>query len=314
MIKHLNDTLNKSLQLSLSYFSNPEKRIFYGYLVSSILLALFVYFRSKDKRSFLSKTIGRKVWLSSSAFTDYGFLLFNSVVKIVMLAPFVLWGLQLSQEVSEWLKGTFGLIDLPFNRFWMLFIYTFCITLAHDFRAFITHYLMHKIPFLWEFHKVHHSATVLNPITQYRIHPIEIIINNFGFIGVYVLMTGLFGYLSKYTINPITYLGANVFSFTFLVLGANLRHSHVKFTYFNWLEYIFISPFQHQIHHSNNSRHFNKNMGSKLAIWDGLFGTLLRSKEVEDIEVGLGEEDINYNSFWKNLLIPFKRVFLRGGR
>ena len=43
-------------------------------------------------------------------------------------------------------------------------------------------------------------------------------------------------------------------------------------------EYLLISPYQHQIHHSDNPKHFNKNMGSKLAIWDWMFGTLVLSK------------------------------------
>ena len=46
-------------------------------------------------------------------------------------------------------------------------------------------------------------------------------------------------------------------------------------------------------------------MGSKLALWDLIFGTLVRSKEVDDLEVGLGDEDEDYNAFWKNLLYPF---------
>ena len=62
-----------------------------------------------------------------------------------------------------------------------------------------------------------------------------------------------------------------------MFFGANLRHSHVKLKYPSFLEYIFISPHQHQIHHSDNPIHFNKNMGSKLAIWDWLLGTLVLS-------------------------------------
>ena len=310
-IKQLYSTILDSLELSFQYFINPEKRIFYGYLISAIILALFVYVKTKDKKTFLSKTLSKQVWLSASAFTDYSFLVFNSFLKIVLISPFLIWGLRLSYETTEWLNRTVGLANLDLSAFWTLLLYTFCITIANDFVVFITHFLMHKIPLLWEFHKTHHSATVLNPITQYRIHPVELIINNMGAMLVFGLLTGFFDYLSNHHIHPLTYLGANVFSFVFLVLGANLRHSHVKLTYFNWLEYIFISPFQHQIHHSNNERHFNKNMGSKLAIWDWLFGTLIRSKEVENLEVGLGDEDKDYTSFWKNLWIPFKKAFTR---
>ena len=43
---------------------------------------------------------------------------------------------------------------------------------------------MHKIPILWEFHKIHHSATSLNPITQYRLHPLELLINTLENIAI----------------------------------------------------------------------------------------------------------------------------------
>lgn len=58
------------------------------------------------------------------------------------------------------------------------------------------------------------------------------------------------------------------------IAGANLRHSHVWISWGPWLEHVFISPAQHQIHHSNDPVHFDRNMGAFLAIWDRLFGTL----------------------------------------
>jgi sterol desaturase/sphingolipid hydroxylase (fatty acid hydroxylase superfamily) len=171
---------------------------------------------------------------------------------------------------------------------------------------------MHKVPFLWEFHKIHHSATVLNPFTQYRIHPIELIINNIRGIIIKGFVTGLFMYLANGNISLLTFITVNVFNFIFLFWGANLRHSNVKLKYFNFLEYILISPFQHQIHHSNDPKHYDTNMGSRLAIWDYLFKTLVRSKSVNQIQYGLGEkEDPKYNTFFKNLFIPFINLFKR---
>ena len=58
------------------------------------------------------------------------------------------------------------------------------------------------------------------------------------------------------------------------MLWANLRHSHVWITYGRIMERLLISPAQHQIHHSKNKVHFDRNFGVVLAIWDGMFGTL----------------------------------------
>ena len=165
---------------------------------------------------------------------------------------------------------------------------------------------MHKVPFLWEFHKIHHSATSLNPLTQYRIHPFELIINNIRSILIFGLVTGLFDYLSAHQIDKLVFLGVNIFHFIFLLLGANLRHSHVKLRYPKFLEYILISPFQHQIHHSNNPKHFSKNMGSKLALWDWMLGTLVLSKSVGKISFGVDKDSSQFDSLLKNLLSPFK--------
>ena len=127
---------------------------------------------------------------------------------------------------------------------------------------------------------------------------------------VYGLVTGVFYYLASGEVGTLTFVGVNVFTFLFMFFGANLRHSHVKLKFYNWLENIFISPFQHQIHHSDNPKHFNKNLGSHLAIWDKLFGTLLKSDEVQKIKFGLGENEVeNYNSLLKSFISPFKNLF-----
>ena len=165
-----------------------------------------------------------------------------------------------------------------------IILYTISLTIFGDFLTYIVHLLMHKVPFLWEFHKVHHSATTLNPMTQYRIHPLELIINNIRGIIVFGLVTGFFDYLSAHSIDKMVFLGVNVFHFIFLFFGSNLRHSHVKLKYPKYLEFIFISPFQNQINHSIDPKHFNKNMGSKLAIWDYIFGTLVLSGSASKVK------------------------------
>ena len=50
---------------------------------------------------------------------------------------------------------------------------------------------------------------------------------------------------------------------------------------------IFVSPAHHQVHHSGNPKHFNKNFGSCLALWDWMFGTLyVPEKEREPLSFG----------------------------
>ncbi len=312
VLKEIIDIIEEGLKMPLGYLWNPEKRIYLGYILSSLLMAYYVYKKANIKKSFLGYLIPKKIWTGASATTDYTLLFFNAFVKIILISPLLILSLYLAFYVNEFLMRQFGIHTFNISPFILLLIYTITLTLVSDFSSYILHYAQHKIPLLWEFHKVHHSATELNPLTQYRIHPLELIANNVRALLVVGLVAGVFDYFSAGHINKLTFFGVNIFSFLFLTFGANLRHSHIRFTYFNIVEYIFISPFQHQIHHSTNPKHYDKNMGAKLAIWDWMFGTLVRSSEVDTINFGLGkEEDTAYNSFWKNMYKPFVNTYKR---
>lgn len=52
-------------------------------------------------------------------------------------------------------------------------VVTLALYLTYEFAYWLDHYFKHTIGFLWEAHKTHHSAEVLTPITQYRVHPLD---------------------------------------------------------------------------------------------------------------------------------------------
>ena len=300
--------LEEAIELTLSYFLNTEKRIHVLYLVTSMMLAFYVFKISNIKSSFLKYLFPKKIWLSKSAFIDYSLFCFNSLIKIVFIGPYIIVGFYIAFYVNEYMIDVFGFPNDILSFTQTIILYTICLTIINDLFSYIIHLGMHKISFLWEFHKIHHSATSLNPLTQYRIHPLELVINNIRSIIIFGFVTGVFDYLSAHQIDKMIFLGVNIFNFIFFILGANLRHSHVKLKYPKFLEYIFISPFQHQIHHSNDPKHFNKNMGSKLALWDWILGTLILSKSVVRVSFGINKDDRKYDSFLKNLFYPFKNI------
>ncbi|MEZ4574494.1 MAG: sterol desaturase family protein [Vampirovibrionales bacterium] len=102
----------------------------------------------------------------------------------------------------------------------------------------------------------------------------------------------------------------NLFFILFYLLGYNLRHSHIWISYGPRLEQLFISPAQHQIHHSAEERHWDKNMGLILAIWDKAFGTLYVPKGKESFRLGIDSDDqprfeqSATSLFW----LPFVRI------
>ena len=300
------EIVKEVFQVPFSYLLSPSKRVFVLYLVTSGIIAYYVFKSSKLKGNFLRYIFNKKVWVGKSALIDYGLIFFNALVKVIVLTPFFAFALYLANKTEFFLINRFGEQHFGFTTMQIVISYTVLIVVVNDFVTFIIHYFMHKVPFLWEFHKIHHSATELNPFTQYRIHPVELIVNNLGEVFSKAILTGIFLYLAEGKVSIITFLGVNILNFLFYFLGANLRHSHVKLKYFNFLEYFLISPFQHQIHHSNNPEHYDTNLGSRFAFWDWMFGTLRTSKTVGHIEFGLGEEeDKYYDSFLKNLVNPF---------
>jgi sterol desaturase/sphingolipid hydroxylase (fatty acid hydroxylase superfamily) len=100
-------------------------------------------------------------------------------------------------------------------------------------------------------------------------------------------------------------LGANVFIFAFNVMGSNLRHSHVKWSWGKHIEKWFISPLQHQIHHSRQVRFHDKNFGTALAIWDRLFGTLVLAEKNRFLVFGLDKGEASHSSILDAYIRPF---------
>lgn len=181
-------------------------------------------------------------------------------------------------------------------------------SLGADFGFFLHHWFFHKIPFLWEFHKVHHSAEVLTPLTDFRAHPVELL--SYGLAkGVGIgLVQGIFCYAANSELSLVTIMGFNYVLFAYFSMGYALRHSHFWISYGPVLSRFFISPAQHHIHHSEEEKHWDKNFGGVFAIWDWMFGTLYIPKQKEDLKFGLGEEEnrefLSVTSFY---IRPFQR-------
>lgn len=270
-------------------FINPNKRLFWIYILSSIFLAIcYFYFTKKSSKLILSS----KLWLHPSAKLDYYYFVLSGVINIFLLIPFIVSAKTIAFEVSGFLRNHFEYFDNNYLSYEMIvFLYTLTLFVVSDFSRYWLHRFFHTIPFLWEFHKVHHSAKVLTPITFYRVHPVENILFGLRYSFSMGLVTGIFIYFFGAMIDIYTILGTNIFLFIFALFGSNLRHSQVPFAYPRFLEKWFISPKQHQIHHSK--KHFDKNYGGYLAIWDRFFGSLKLSCEVKVLKYGLRKNQMN---------------------
>ena len=146
--------------------------------------------------------------------------------------------------------------------------------LAYELGYWFNHWLSHKVPLLWEFHKVHHTAEVLTPLTNFRVHPVYTWI----FANILALSAAIANGLGNYMFGETAYQYAltdtNIILVLFIHAYVHLQHSHMWIAFRGALGRIFVSPAHHQVHHSADPKHFNKNFGSCLALWDWMFGTL----------------------------------------
>ena len=290
------------------YLINPDKRTFWVYIISSLAIAIiYLYFNKKHIRINISKAL----WLHPSAKLDYYYFVLSYFIKTLMIFPIVISANSVALYIRKQLYLEFGFNHINTISYEMVIVlYTITLFIISDFTRYWLHRFLHTIPFLWEFHKVHHSAKVLNPLTFYRVHPVENILFGFRYSLSIGITTGVFLYFFGSKIGIVEVIGANIFVFLFSFLGSNLRHSHIPLGFFSFLEKWLISPKQHQIHHSK--KFFNRNYGGYLAIWDRLFGTLKLSKEVSILKFGLRKEQMkNYTSIKSLLLLPFINILRR---
>ena len=315
----------RSFARVVSYPLNPAERLHVLYLLTSLLCAIGVFLLSGRRGHDDTKRLGaldrlvqfvfpRDVWQHRSTWVDIRYFIPHQMVRVwiyTSLATVIGTTVARSTHISlAALKTTPGAIFAVEPGFWTTVAYTVASIVAIDFLAFITHYCQHTVPILWQFHKVHHSAEVLNPLSNYREHPID----NVTYAATLALGTGttagVFQWLFGVAPSLINILGINAAGFLFNISGYHLRHSHIWLRWPDPLAHLFGCPAHHQIHHSCKPEHVNKNMAFIFPIWDVLFGTFYLPKQREELVFGIGDgTEAEYKGLLSIYVRPFAELF-----
>ena len=310
----MTESLIEFLNALNSHFFNANKRLFWGYLVTTLLFAAWLWRRQGKTTSFFRFVFPKAVWLHDSAKMDYGVWLLNNLIKLLLILPLLFSAAPIAIWLSQGLEWLFG--DIPNvtqNKTIVLVCFTVMVFLLDDFSRFLLHWLMHRVPLLWHLHRVHHSAQVLTPFTVYRLHPLESALYACRLVFSQGIAIGIGFYLFGHKLALYDVLGANVFVFLFNLFGSNLRHSHLWLSWGDKVENWLISPAQHQIHHSDAKEHYDKNLGAALAIWDRLFGTLLPASCVnKPLTFGVGSQP--HGNLWNLYIGPVRDMAQSLGR
>ena len=301
--------------LPFFYPLDAHQRVYWLYLATALLLAVAVYCARRRATPLSAvREIGAYLFpwrliAHHSAVLDYKYFFLNRFAFALLVTPILLGVPQVAEATIRLFGAVFGqygdFLAGPSDSL----LYTFCFIVAFDAAVFCAHYLQHKVPALWEFHKIHHSAEVLTPATVYRMHPVDDIVTGLAVAFFVGIVEGLFQSLYATMPSMFDVLGVNVVLFAFYVMGYNLRHSHVWLSYPRWLSHVFISPAQHQIHHSTAPRHLDRNMGLIFAVWDSMAGTLYVPTRREKLNFGLvDDEHVAFDSLWQLYVRPVRRL------
>lgn len=164
-----------------------------------------------------------------------------------------------------------------------------------DFSYYWWHRMQHKLPFLWELHKLHHSDEHLNTTTIYRSHFLEY--------GGQALFQGLtIGLIFNLTEPPQVMLAG--VAGLLKVIWDYFIHANVKIDRLNHLLPFFSTPQYHWIHHSKLPQHHDKNFAIWLPVYDIIFGSYYRPHTNEYPPTGLASGE-KFESVWRGQTAPF---------
>lgn len=294
----------------------PESQLYWLFLLSALGIAFIVYWLRRygkedvNLNGFLAFCFPRKVYAHPSARLDFKYFTVNTIVYGAFIAPLLVTSSATAFGTVSLLITFFGMPAAPLlpGGIWADVGVTVAAVVVADIAFFVSHYLQHRIRFLWEFHKVHHAAEVLHPLTLYRRHPVDAALD-FTLMGAGAgAVLGLSAYLFDESVEGVTILGTNAILFLFHFAGVHLRHSHIRLSYGPALDRIFICPTLHQIHHGSSPQHVDKNFGGIFSVWDWLAGTLYIPRDDEELILGLpGGEHGDYNSVVSLYLLPFAK-------
>jgi sterol desaturase/sphingolipid hydroxylase (fatty acid hydroxylase superfamily) len=139
---------------------------------------------------------------------------------------------------------------------WPIWLQVSCFVVSHDLYIYLFHRWQHRNPVLWRIHEAHHATADVDWISGARSHPLEILINQtIEFAPIILLGAAPEVALWKGVIGSIwgMYIHSNI----------DVRSG--------WLQKIINGPEMHRWHHA--SEIVDVNFGTKLAIWDWVFGT-----------------------------------------
>ncbi|TRW25754.1 sterol desaturase family protein [Flavobacterium zepuense] len=186
-------------------------------------------------------------------------------------------------QLYYFVYDNYKIFDIPAN--WLIWI---ALILATDFVWYWYHRLGHEVNIFWAAHIVHHHSEEFNFTAAARITTIQAVIRT-----AFWCLLPLFGFHPTMVITMLLVHGAYSF-FTHTQIVGRIK----------WLEYVFITPSLHGIHHASDEKYLDKNYGDMFVFWDKMFGTF--QIEEEKPKYGLTHPLKSYSFLWQHFHYYFE--------
>jgi len=231
----------------------------------------------------------RKDFWLDTFYMFFNFSLFSLIVYNAASEVVVNWFHEILGAI-----GITNLVAIEVGGFpvWSQLLLLFVI---RDFVHWNVHRLLHRVSFLWEFHKVHHSVEQMGFAAHLRFHWMESV--------VYRVLEYI----------PLALIGFGINEFfivhAFSIVVGHFNHSNLRMP-LGPLKYIFNNPQMHIWHHAKElprEHRYGANFGLTLSIWDYLFGTACIPHDGRDIELGFGGMKSFPKTFFGQITYGFKR-------
>jgi sterol desaturase/sphingolipid hydroxylase (fatty acid hydroxylase superfamily) len=284
--KIISDSFSGYWNYLVSELAHPSwHNYFYMLLVLSLLVwVVEIIFPWRKKQSLFRKDFWLDAFYMFFNFFLFSLVAYNAISNIAVAA--------FDQFLS--LFGITNMVAINIFKLplWGKFLVMFIVA---DIIQWLVHVMLHRVNWMWQFHKVHHSVREMGFAAHLRFHWMETII--------YKTILYL----------PLTMIGFGIDDFfilhAFTVLIGHLNHANVNITY-GPFKYIFNNPAMHIWHHARkmpDSHPYGINFGISLSIWDYIFKTAHIPHSGRDIELGFDDVEHYPEGFAGQVIEPFKK-------
>lgn len=195
------------------------------------------------------------------------------------------------------LFGVFGLENKAAIEFtsWPIWLKMGVAFVVADFIQWNIHRMLHRVPWMWNFHKVHHSVKEMGFAAHLRFHWMETVI-----------------YKTVQYI-PLSLLGLRLDEFFILhmiaLLIGHLNHANLGWSY-GPFKYLINNPKMHIWHHAKelpDDHRYGVNFGISLSVWDYIFKTAFVPNDGRDIELGFAGDEHFPEDLPRQLVYPLSK-------